>query len=68
MVSMAEAPPRSCGDSHVDWEGGIFVKQLAVLEAVVELTDHAVEKLALCSGVSVAVLIATVAVVGLGAR
>lgn len=65
---MAEAPPRLCGDGRVDREGGVFVKQLAVLETVVELTDHAVEEVALCGRVPVAMLIATASVVGLGAR
>jgi hypothetical protein len=45
----------------------VFVEQLAVLEAVVELSEHTVEEVPLGGGVPVSVAVAAPAVVGLGA-
>jgi hypothetical protein len=49
------------------WEGGVLVEQAAALEAVVELTNHAVEEVALGGGVPVPVVVASSSVVGSGA-
>lgn len=48
-------------------KGRVFVEQRVVLEAVVELAEHAVEEVALGGGMPVAVGVAAAPVVGLGA-
>jgi hypothetical protein len=57
----------SSGFSWFGGEGGVFVEQFGVLEAVVELADHAVEQMTLGAGVPVSAVVAAVAVVGFGA-
>lgn len=54
----------SCGESG--WKRRVFIEQLAVLEAVVELAEHAVEEVALGGGVPVPMVVAAAPVVGLG--
>jgi hypothetical protein len=55
-------------ESTVTYEAsGVFFEQPAVLKAVVELSEHAVEEVPLGGGVPVSVAVAAPAVVGLGA-
>ena len=71
VVFVAKQTPQahissSCG-GRFGWVGGVFIEQRVVLEAVVELAEHAVEEVALCGGVPVSVVVAAPAVVGFGA-
>jgi hypothetical protein len=55
-------------ESTVTYEAsGVFFEQPAVLTAVVELSEHAVEEVPLGGGVPVSLAVAAPAVVGLGA-
>lgn len=56
----------SCGKRG--GEGYYFVEQSVVLEAVVELADHAAEEVPLGSSVPVAVVVTAAPVVALGTR
>jgi hypothetical protein len=45
------------------WKGDLFVEQRAVLEAVVELAEHAVEEVALGRGMPVSAVVTAAPVV-----
>lgn len=64
---MAETVRWLCGDGHVDVEGGLFVERFPVLEAVVELAEHAIEEVPLGGCMPVPVPVSAPSVVGLGA-
>ena len=57
----------SSGDSKSGGEGGLFIERFVVLEAVVELAEHAVEEVSLGGSVPVSVVVAAPSVVGFGA-
>lgn len=58
-----------CADRNAGRPGqrGLLIEELSVLEAVAELADHAVEKVALGGGVPVCVIVAASPVGGFGA-
>ncbi|MGW7072616.1 hypothetical protein ACWGII_29830 [Streptomyces sp. NPDC054855] len=49
------------------WKRGVFTEQRVMLEAVVELAEHAVEEVVQGGCVPVSVVVATASVVDLGA-